>query len=71
MPSIILLRGAYRVREEGVVVKSFFDPNWVDLGILGIYGRWMGVNWIWVLHLTIYHAVASVTIPIILVKAID
>ena len=39
MPSIILLRGAYRVREEGVVVKSFFDPNWVDLGILGIYGR--------------------------------
>jgi len=70
VPSIILLGGAYGIWEEGVVVKSFFDPNWVDLGILGIYGRWMGVNWIWTLHLTIYHAVVSVTIPIILVEAI-
>jgi len=67
-PSLLLLGGAYGIWEEGVVVKSFFDPNWVDLGILGTYGRRIGVNWVWVLHLTIYHVVMSITVPIILVE---
>jgi len=45
--SVLLLGAAYGVLEEGVMVKSFFDPAWPDLGILGIYGRWLGVNWVW------------------------
>lgn len=50
------------------MVKSFFDPNWMDLDILGVYGRWAGVNWVWSLELTLYHAVFSIAIPILLVE---
>lgn len=50
------------------MVKTFFDPNWIDLGALGKYGRWLGVNWVWSLGLTIYHCVFSVAIPILLVS---
>ncbi len=66
--SILLLGAAYGIIEEGILVRSFFDPNWVDLGILGTYGRWLGVNWIWAEWLTIYHAIFSITIPILLVE---
>lgn len=50
------------------LVKSFFNPNWPDLGILSSYGRWAGVNWVWAEELTIFHAVFSITIPILLVN---
>ena len=42
--SLLVLGAAYGIIEEGLMVKSFFDPNWTDLGILGTYGRWLGVN---------------------------
>ncbi len=48
------------------MVKSFFDPGWMDIGILGSYGRWLGVNWVWTVELTIYHAVISIGIPILI-----
>lgn len=32
----------YNILEEGLMVKSFFDPSWLDLGVLGIYGGWGG-----------------------------
>jgi hypothetical protein len=67
-PSILLLGAAYGIVEEGLMVKSFFDPAWPDLGLLGVYGRWAGVNWVWSLFLTLYHAVFSIAIPIFLVE---
>ncbi|MBO3808142.1 MAG: hypothetical protein FGF50_00890 [Candidatus Brockarchaeota archaeon] len=67
-PSVLLLGAAYGILEEGVAVKSFFDPNWPDLGVLGRYGRWVGVNWVWAEWLTIYHSIYSITIPILLVE---
>lgn len=66
-PSIFVLGTAYGILEEGLMVKSFFDPHWMDLGPLGVYGRWGGVNWVWSLGLTIFHAVWSIGIPILLV----
>lgn len=66
--AVVLLGAAYGILEEGLLVKSFFDPNWVDLGILGVYGRWLGVNWVWAEMLTIYHSIYSISIPIILVE---
>jgi hypothetical protein len=67
-PTIITLGLAYGILEEALMVKSFFDPNWMDLGLLGSYGRWLGVNWIWSIELTIYHALFSIAIPIFLVQ---
>jgi len=66
--ALLVLGAAYGIIEEGLMVKSFFDPNWMDLGILGVYGRWIGVNWIWSVELTIYHSVVSIVIPIVLVE---
>jgi hypothetical protein len=68
--SLFILGAAYGVIEEGLMVKSFFDPGWMDLGILGVYGRWLDVNWVWAEWLTIYHAIFSIVIPITLVEVV-
>lgn len=69
-PTLLILGAAYGIVEEGLMCKSFFDPHWPDLGQLGWYGRWAGVNWVWSLSLTAYHAVFSIAIPIVLVGLI-
>ncbi len=66
--SILVMGLAYGIIEEGLMVKSFFDPSWVDIGILGEYGRFMGVNWVWTVMLTLFHCVFSIAIPILLVN---
>jgi hypothetical protein len=67
-PSILLMGAAYGIYEEGIVVRSFFDPAWPDLGVMAWYGRWAGANWAWAVMLTVYHAVVSIAIPILLVE---
>ncbi len=69
-PTILMLGLAYGIIEEGLMIKSFFDPNWMDLGILGTYGRLAGVNWVWSVFLTLYHATVSIAIPILLTELI-
>lgn len=65
--SVFVLGAAYGILEEGVAVKSFFDPNWMDLGGLGVYGRFLGTNWVWAVWLTIFHAMISISLPILLI----
>ena len=69
-PSLLALGAAYGIIDEGLMVKSFFNPQHPDLGILGVYGRWGGVNWVWAVELTMFHAVFSVALPILLVRLI-
>lgn len=69
-PSLLLLGFAYGIYEEGLMVRSFFDPNWVDLGAMATYGRVAGVNWLWAEHLTIYHALISIAASIAFVEAL-
>ena len=69
-PSILMLGMAYGIVEEGLMVKSFFDPNWPDLGVMSVVGRWYGVNVLWSVALTLFHAVWSVGIPILIVEAL-
>lgn len=64
--SILYMGFAYGVVEEGIAVKSFFNPAWPDLGILAWYGRLFGVNWIWMIGLIVYHGIVSIFIPIAL-----
>jgi len=61
---LLLLGVAYGLAEEALMCKSVFDPAWPDLGSLDVYGRALGVNWVWAVELTIYHAVYSIAIPI-------
>lgn len=67
-PSILLMGMAHGIIEEGLMVKSFFDPHWVDLGAMSVVGRWAGVNVLWALSLTLFHAVWSIGIPILIVE---
>lgn len=67
-PSIVLLGAAYGILEEGMAVKSFFDPEWMDLGNLGVYGRVLDTNWVWAFWLTIFHSVISISLPIIVIN---
>jgi len=67
-PTLLVLGAAYGIIEEGLMVKSFFNPNWMDIGVLGSYGRWGGVNWVWSLNLTVYHATISIAVPVLLTE---
>lgn len=66
-PTLLLLGAAYGVFEEGLAIASFFNPGHADLGAMAGYGRWLGVNWLWSLDLTIYHALISVGVCVALV----
>ena len=68
--SILLLGAAYGILEEGLVVTSWFNPYWPDLGALVHYGRLLDISWVWAFGLTTYHAVVSITIPIILTETL-
>lgn len=66
--SLLLLGAAYGVVEEGLMVASFQNPYWMDLDILGTFGRVWGVNWVWAVELTAYHAFVSIIVPVLLVE---
>ncbi len=66
--SLLLLGMAYGIYEEGIMVQSFFDPGWMDLGNLAVYGRVAGVNWVWAEHLTLFHALISIAASVAFVE---
>ncbi|MCB2223661.1 MAG: hypothetical protein KQH83_05740 [Actinobacteria bacterium] len=66
--AIVLLGMAYGIYEEGLVVRSFFDPAWGDLGALAVYGRAAGVNWLWAELLTLFHAAVPVAATLVLAE---
>ena len=68
--SIFLLAVAYGIVEEGLMVKSFFNPGWQDLDKLSEYGSYIGVQWVWTIMLTIFHATISTLIPIAITESI-
>jgi hypothetical protein len=70
---VLWLGAAFGIWEEGVVLNTWADP-WARVicgaqhqGICD-YGRINGVSVIWALSLTVFHAVVSITIPILLVE---
>jgi hypothetical protein len=65
--TILLLGAAYGIAEEGLAVHTFFEPaGRSPVGALGWYGHAFGVNWLWALGLTAFHAVYSIALPILL-----
>jgi hypothetical protein len=76
--SILLLGGAYGIFEEGLVVNTWANP-WLPqvctiirgraTGICN-YSRVGGINLSWAASLTVFHAVVSITIPILLVELV-
>jgi hypothetical protein len=67
--SILLLGAAYGIAEEGLAVHTFFEPAGLSpVNNLGWYGHAFGVNWLWALGLTAFHAVYSIALPILLTQ---
>jgi hypothetical protein len=67
--SILLLGAAYGIVEEGLAVHTFFEPAGLSpVGTLGWYGHAFGVNWLWALGLTAFHATYSIALPILLTQ---
>jgi hypothetical protein len=66
-PTILTLGVAYAIAEEGIAVRTFFDPGAQALQGLKGYGWLGGANWVWITHLSLYHAIVSISIPILLV----
>lgn len=67
-PGILLLGAAYGIVEEGLAVTTFFNPTLPQVGVLGAYGRDLGVNWLWAVWLSTFHAIVSIGIPIFLME---
>src|SRR5438552_13768903 len=64
--SIILLGSAYGILNEGIGAGTLFNPDSAAFGVLGSYGRWFGVNWVWAVGLVmLVHPLFSVSLPIL------
>jgi hypothetical protein len=66
--SVLFLGAAYGIAEEGFEVHTFFQPSGSPVGALGSYGHFWGVNWLWALGLTVFHATYSIALPILLTQ---
>lgn len=66
--SVLLLGAAYGIGEEGFAVHTFFETSGNPVNSFGAYGHAFGVNWLWALGLSIFHATYSIALPILLVE---
>ena len=64
--SVLLLGAAYGILEEGVALSTLFNPNASPVGELGLFGHWLGVNWVWVSGILTVHMIFSISLPILL-----
>jgi hypothetical protein len=64
--TVLLLGAAYGILEEGVALSTLFDPKAGPVGDFGFYGHWLGVNWIWSAGIVPFHALWSISLPILL-----
>jgi hypothetical protein len=65
--TVLLLGAAYGILEEGIALSTLFNPVAGPVGQLGIYGHWLGVNWVWVAGIVPVHMIFSISLPILLV----
>ena len=56
---------AYGIVEEGLGDNTLFRGGHGADGILGVYGHFLGVNWVWSFGVLALHVVVSVSMPIV------
>ncbi len=69
--SVLLLGAAYGVLEEGIVIKSWFDPNWMGATVVSHVLRVYGISILQPLSNVVYHAVISIGASILIVQSIS
>ncbi len=66
--SLLLLGIAYSIYEEGIVVRSIFDPNWGELEQLAGYSHVAGITWTYAELLIHFHVIVSIAASVILLE---
>jgi hypothetical protein len=66
--SLLLLGAAYGMFEEGIVVRSLFNPDWGELGNLGTYSHVAGITWTYAELLIHFHVIVSITASVTLAE---
>ena len=69
--SVLLFGAAYGVLEEGIVLKSWFDPNWMGATVVSGVLRVYGIGILQPLTNVVYHAVISIGAPILIVQSLS
>jgi len=68
--SLVLLGIAFGLYEEAIVARSFWDPQWSELGVLGDYTYWQGVTWTYAEALIHFHLTISMISSVVLTEII-
>lgn len=66
--SVFILGCAYGIIEEAIALHTYFQIVGPPVAYLGSYGRFAGVDWVWAFGLAVFHAIFSITLPILLVS---
>jgi len=66
--TVLLLGLAYGITEEGLGDNTLFNSNHGADGILGSFGRFAGVNWVWATGVLAFHVIYSIGLPILLLR---
>lgn len=70
-PTIVLLALAYGLLEEGIVIQTLFNPNYLGLHLLQqAYLPALGIGGWWTVFVLTIHMVWSISVPIALVEAL-
>jgi hypothetical protein len=64
--TVLLLGAAYGILEEGVALSTLYYSKAGPVQDLGVYGHWLGVNWVWSAGIVPFHALWSISLPILL-----
>jgi hypothetical protein len=64
--ALLCLGAAYGLLEEGTALSTLFNPTASVVAGLGVYGHYLGVNWVWVIGVLQVHIVLSIGLPILL-----
>jgi hypothetical protein len=64
--TVFLLGLAYGITEEGLGDNTLFNNTHNADGILGHYGHFFGVNWVWATGVLAFHVIYSIGLPILL-----
>jgi len=64
--TIFLLGLAYGITEEALGDNTLLNSNHGADGVLGSFGRFAGVNWVWSTGVLSFHVIYSIGLPILL-----
>ncbi len=56
---------AYGITEEGLGDNTLFRGTHHADGVLGVYGHFLGVNWVWSVGVLSLHVIVSLAVPIV------